>query len=134
MCLFCGGPKPESTSTIFKSEAEYYALGEAAKDVKFVYMLLTTMCLKVKLPIVVKVDNVGAIFMTENISTFGRTKHLDLRARYVNKMVDDKFIKFEFVRSGNNLADYLTKNVSGDIYERHVTSYIADKHKVIPKE
>ena len=49
-------------------------------------------------------------------------------------MVDDKFILFEFVRSGNNLADHMTKNVLGDIYECHMTSYIADKHKVIPKE
>ena len=94
-------------------------------------MLLTSMSLKVKLPIVVKVDNVGAIFMTENISTSGRTKHLDLRARFVNKMVDEKFIKFEFVKSGNNLADYLTKNVTGDIYESHITSYIGQKDKIV---
>ena len=92
------------------------------------------MSLKVNLPIVVKVDNVGAIFTTENISTSRRTKHLDLRARYVNKMVDNKFIKYEFVWSGNNLADFLTKNVTGDIYEKHVTSYIEEKNKVIPEE
>ena len=126
--------KSQKAIALSSSEAEYYALGEAAKDVKFVHMLLTSMSLKVNLPIVVKVDNVGAIFMTENISTSGRTKHLDLRARYVNKMVDDKFIRFEFVRSGNNLADFLTKNVTGDIYEKHISSYIAEKSKVIPKE
>ena len=126
--------KSQKALALSSSEAEYYALSEAAKDVKFVHMLLTSMNLKVNLPIVVKVDNVGAIFMTQNISTSGRTKHLDLRARYVNKMADDKFIKFEFVKSGKNLADYLTKNVSGDIYENHVTSYIAEKDKVITKE
>ena len=49
-------------------------------------------------------------------------------------MADDKFIKFEFVKSGKNLADYLTKNVSGNIYENHVTSYIAEKDKVITTE
>ena len=126
--------KSQRAIALSSSEAEYYALGEAAKDIKFAHMLLTTMGLPVKLPIIVHVDNIGAIFMTENISTSGRTKHLDLRARYVNKMVTDGFLKFEFVRSGNNLADYLTKNVPGDIYASHVTSFIADKSTITDKQ
>ena len=55
-------------------------------------MLLTPMNLKVKLNIVVKVDNVGAFLMTSNSSTSGKTKYLDLRARYVNKTADEMFI------------------------------------------
>ena len=89
--------KAQKLLALSSSEAEYYALSEAAKDVKFVHMLLITMGMRVELPIIVKVDNVGAIFMTENISTAGRTKHLDLRARYVNNLVEDGFMKFEFV-------------------------------------
>ena len=42
------------------------ALSEAAKEVKFIYHILVTMGIKVKTPITVKVDNVGAMFMAEN--------------------------------------------------------------------
>jgi hypothetical protein len=56
-------------------EAEYYALSEAAKDVKFVVMILETIGIKVKLPITIYCDNVGAIFMVENATETARTKH-----------------------------------------------------------
>ena len=55
-------------------------------------MLMPLMNLKVKLLIVVKVSNVGAFLMTPNSSTSGKTKYLDLRARYVNKTADEMFI------------------------------------------
>ena len=119
--------KAQKTLALSSSEAEYYALSEAAKDIKFVHMLLTSIGMKVVLPIIVKVDNVGAIFMTENISTSGRTKHLDLRTRYVNQMAANGFVKFEFVRSNQNKSDHLTKNVSGEIYEAHVDDFVRSK-------
>ena len=122
--------KGQKTIALSSSEAEYYALSEAAKDIKFVYMLLIKMKMKVKLPITVYVDNIGAIYMTENISTAGRTKHLDLRARYVNKLAEEGFLKFEFVRSKGNKADQMTKNVSGEIYELHINDFIIDKQKI----
>jgi hypothetical protein len=39
------------------------AMSEAVKEVKFMYYLLRDISIKVKLPIIVKTDNVGAIFM-----------------------------------------------------------------------
>ena len=41
------------------TEAEYIALSEVAKEVKFVYQELTSLGLKVKLPILVRVDNLS---------------------------------------------------------------------------
>ena len=55
--------------SLSSSEAEYIALSEAAKEIKFMYQLMTTMGLKVATPITVYVDNVGAMFMAENVST-----------------------------------------------------------------
>jgi hypothetical protein len=42
----------------------------------FVLQLLESMKIKVKLPVTVQVDNVGAIFMSKNTSTSNRTKHV----------------------------------------------------------
>ena len=61
--------KSQKSIMFSSSEAEYVALLEAAKEIKFVYHLLHSIGIQVKLPIVVRVDNVGAIFMSENTST-----------------------------------------------------------------
>ena len=70
--------KGQKSVTLSSSEAEYVALSEAAKEIKFVYQLLTGMGMKVKLPIVVCVDNLGAVFMSENVLVSQRTKLVKL--------------------------------------------------------
>jgi len=108
--------KAQRSVTLSSSEAEYVALSEAAKEVKFVYQLLTSIGIKVKLPITIRVDNVGAIFMAENNSTNGRTKHIDIRYRFVNEYVDDKFVEIVFVGTKENVADLFTKNTTGSVH------------------
>ena len=61
--------KSQRSVTLSSSEAEYVALSEAAKEIKFIAQIIEALGIKVKLPIIVQVNNVGAIFMTENIST-----------------------------------------------------------------
>lgn len=51
----------QRTVALSSSEAEYYAISEAAKEIKLVYQILDSMNVKVTLPIVVNIDNVGAI-------------------------------------------------------------------------
>jgi hypothetical protein len=50
-----------------------------------------------KLPIVVRCDNIGAIFIAENSSSGVRTKHIDTRYHFVREHVVDEFIKIKFV-------------------------------------
>jgi hypothetical protein len=119
--------KGQGSVTLSSSEAEFYALSEAAKDIRFVAQILLTMGIPVRLPIVVRVDNVGAIFMSENVSASSRTKHIDIRYNFVREFVADKFIKIIFMRTEENVSDGFTKNVSGDIYEKHCKEFIANR-------
>ena len=95
------------------------ALFEAAKEMNFIYQVLLSMGVKVKLPIVVRVDNIGAIFMAENVAVSQRTKHIDVRYRFVQEFVMDGFLRIIFVRTGDNDADIFTKNRSGERHEKH---------------
>jgi hypothetical protein len=45
----------------------------------------------------------------------------------VREFVEDKFIKIIFVRTDENTSDGFTKNVTGDIYERHCKEFIAER-------
>ena len=66
-CPIIWKSKQQVSVTLSSTEAEYVALSEAAKEIKFLYQVLQTLGITVTLPIIVKVDNIGAIFMAENI-------------------------------------------------------------------
>jgi hypothetical protein len=78
----------------------------------------------------VNVDNVGAIFIAENASATSRTKHIDVRYHFIRELIEDGTIKIVFVKSENNKADMFTKNVSGDIYDRHKRDFIIRKDEL----
>ena len=80
---FCGIPiawrsKGMKSVVLSTTEAEYMALSEVVKELKFIVQLLQTMSITVELPITVHVDNVGAIWLSNNRITGDRTKHIDI--------------------------------------------------------
>ena len=91
------------------------------------YQVLTSVGLKVQLPIVIRVDNIGAIFMSENVAVSQRTKHVDCRLKFVQEFVFDGFIKIIFVRTGDNDADLFTKNLGGDLFKHHAEKMMVKK-------
>jgi hypothetical protein len=117
----------QKTVALSSTEAEYYALSEAAKEIKFLLQVMESIGIEVQLPVLVHVNNVGAIFMAENASATSRTCHVDARYHFVREYVEDGIIKIIFVRSGLNRADGFTKNTSGEVYEKHKETYIAQK-------
>ena len=77
---FCGIPiawrsKGMKSVVLSATEAEYMALSEVVKEMKFIVQLLQTMNIEVELPITVHVDNVGEIWLSNNRTTSDRTKH-----------------------------------------------------------
>jgi hypothetical protein len=72
-------------------------MSEAFKETHFIYFLLKGLGVDVKLPIVVRYDNVGAIFMAENSSSGVRTPHIDTRYHFVCEHVEDELIKKLFL-------------------------------------
>jgi hypothetical protein len=78
------------------------------------------------LPITVKTDNAGAMFMSQNSSSGVRTRHVNTRYRFVQENLDDRIIKIEFIKSIDNQSDIFTKNVTQEIYERHVKMFLEE--------
>ena len=113
------------------SEAKYVALSEVVKELKFIIQVLETMKVNVKLPITVHVDNVGAIFMATNQTSSDRTKHVDVRYHFVREFIEDGVVKIKFVRSKENDADLFTKNVNGELYDKHSQKLVWSKSTVV---
>ena len=52
---------------------------------------------------------------------------MDIRTKYVNEYVEDGIIKIIFVQSGDNDSDIMTKNVNGDLLDKHAGKLIGNK-------
>ena len=83
-------------------------------------MILEFLGVKVKLPITVHCDNIGAIFLSYNAKISQRIKHIDTKYRHVGEYVEQGVAKIVFVRSEHNKADIFTKNTPRDVYLKHV--------------
>lgn len=57
-------------------------------------------------------DNQSAIAMSKNPVFHGRSKHIELRHNYIRDMVLKKEIYLDFINTGEQPADVLTKPVS----------------------
>ena len=83
------------------TEAEYVAVSEVVKEIKFLYQLLRSTEIKAPLPINITVENVGAIWLTNN------------SAHFVRSHVKDELATIVVVKSAENTSDIMTKNQQG---------------------
>jgi hypothetical protein len=119
----CWRSKSQKGVTLSSTEAEYVAMSEAVKEVKFIYDLIRDIGIEFEFPIIVKTDNVGAMFMAQNSSSGARTRDVDTRYHFVRENLDDGIIKIKFIKSVENQSDIFTKNVTQEIYKRHVEKF-----------
>jgi hypothetical protein len=84
----------------------------------------------VDLPIVVKTDNIGTLFMSENASTGIQTQHVEISYHFICENVKDRIVKVKIVRSVENDSDIFTKNVNRKIYEKHVKKFLVSIDKL----
>ena len=120
----CGCPiawrsKGQKNVTLSSTEAEYVAISEVAQEILFISGILEFMNIKVEHPIIVNVDNIGAIYLAQNAATGNRTKHIDTRYHFVREYIEQGILKVVFVRSAENDADIFTKNLPTYPYLKH---------------
>ena len=85
------------------------------------------MIILVKLPVMVSIDNIGAIFMLANVNATSHSKHVVMKYKYVNKYMEDGIVKIVCIKSAENYSNILTMNLSGDLHERHSEKIIGEK-------
>jgi len=124
-CLVAWKSKGQKHVTLSSTEAEFVAVSDVCTEIMFIRMILEFLGIRVKLPIIVHCDNIGAIFLSYNAKISQRTKHIDTKYRYVGEYVEQGVVKIVFVRSENNKADILTKNTSRDTYLKHVQELLS---------
>ena len=112
--------KKQNTVALSSCESETMAGTMVAKDVLFVNNLVEEVLGKEpEMPSYVYGDNVASLFLAQNNSVSQRTKHIDIRERFMGDLVKAGKVELRHIRSEDNPADINSKNVKIDAHERH---------------
>ena len=74
---------------VSSTEAEYTALLEVVKEMKFMIQLWQAMKIQVEIPTTVYVENVGAVGLSNNHTTSETTKHVHIRKPLVKEYQEE---------------------------------------------
>ena len=76
---------------------------------------------------IASIDHIGALLQGNNVAISDRTKHIDIRAKFVTQMCLDGFLKVIFVKSENNDSDIFTKNLPSELHREHARKMVSEK-------
>ena len=105
--------------TLSVTEAELAAVVALVQDMMYVYRVIKSIGLKVKLPMIVEMDNSGARDLANSWSVGGRTRHVDVRMFFLRELKEDGLVAFKHIPGTENEADIFTKNVDAATLHRH---------------
>jgi hypothetical protein len=101
----------QKTVALSTCEAEYVAAATAACQAVWLRRLLKELTGKESQPPALLVDNQPAIALAKNPVLHDRSKHIDVKFHFLRDCVDGGQITIEFVDTGRQLADILTKSL-----------------------
>ena len=63
------------------------------------------------------IDNQSTIALLENPVNNKRSKHMWVRHMWIREQVQNGLVRLQYVRTDENVADYLTKPLTGEKFE-----------------
>ncbi len=69
-------------------------------------------------PTVINIDNQAALSHLLNPMTTQKSKHIDIQFHFVREHIQTRTLKFEFIPTREQVADFLTKPVTPEVFAR----------------
>lgn len=113
ICMFIGESswrsKKQDTVSCSTAEAEFRAMALATKEMIWLARLLLEFRVPFQPPAYLYCDNTSALHIANNSVFHERTKWIELDCYKTREAIECGFLKTIFVKTGNQLADTLTK-------------------------
>jgi hypothetical protein len=112
--LMCGyvvawGSRLQPTVALSTMEVEYIALCAATQEVMFLRQLISEFSVVLKHTTSMMEDNKGCISYAKNSTTTSRSKHINVKMRFVRDIIRDNIIVVQWCSTHDMIADALTK-------------------------
>jgi hypothetical protein len=112
------------------TESELASATSCAQYLMYVKKYLESIGLEVELPMILEVDNKGAVDLINGYSTTGRTKHIDVRLYWLRDLKEKKIIKVVWCSGKDNEADLFTKNLGAVDFHKYADRLLRDISEV----
>jgi hypothetical protein len=116
----------QGSVTVDVTSAEFVSGTQCAQEMLFDMRVLESMGLKVKKPMILEMDNKGAVDLSKNWSVLGRTRYDCIRQSFLRELNEEGIITVKWIPTEENSADIFTKNCNGQAIEKHASAYIGN--------
>lgn len=105
--------KKQVVVSLSSAEAEYRAVSKTTAELTWLSRILEEFLVPVTFPITLYTDSQAALQLAKNPVHHERTKHIELDCHFVRDKILDGFINLLHVSTVEQLADILTKVLTG---------------------
>jgi len=116
----------QKTVALSSCEAELNAAVICVQDMIYQKNTLESIGLKVELPMVLEMDNKGAIDLINSFSVGGRTRHIDVKQCFLRELKEAKVLVVKWIVGSENEADMFTKNLDGPLFKRYAEQLLGE--------
>jgi Reverse transcriptase (RNA-dependent DNA polymerase) len=109
--------KKQNVVALSSAEAEFRGMSKGLCELLWLRKLMTELGYGPQEEMELFCDNKAAIDISHNPVQHDRTKHVEVDRHFIKNNLEEKIIRFPFVRSEDQLADVLTKAVSTKIFD-----------------
>ena len=121
-CPVTGKSGMQKTVALSVTESELNSGVSCAQDMLYIMRLLESMdFLKVKKPMILEIDNKGAVDISNNWSAGGRTRHIKMD--FLRDLKEEGIIKVIWIAGTENGEDLFTENLAGPAFNKHGSVY-----------
>ena len=120
--------------TLSTTESELVALIVVVQEILWLIKLFEGFDEKQVRPVTVFEDNVGTIAIAKHSQLSGRTKHIDLRHKFLQQEIESGAISVEYVETLRQIADILTKALPFPAFAKfrnHLVVVVEDVRKAL---
>lgn len=105
------GTRRQRTIALSTTEAEFMAIVAAIQESIWLKRLEKELIVNATYPLILFCDNKSAIHVATNNSYSSRTKHVDIKSKFISEAIKNNQIVLKYIETNNMLADILTKGV-----------------------
>jgi hypothetical protein len=116
----------QKTVTLSVTEAEINAVVLCVQDMLYAKNLIKSIRLKVKLPMILEINNKGAVDIINSFSVGGRTRHIDVRQCFLQELKEAKQLVVNWIPGSENSTDMFTKKLDGPLFNGYAEQLLGE--------
>jgi hypothetical protein len=119
--------KMQKFVTLSVTEAECVAAASCVQDMMYGKQFLESLGLKVKLPMVLHMDNKGGVDLYNSWSIAGQTRSIAVRLAYIRELKEQGILEIKWLKGNDNPVDIFTKNADGTTFKKHAKVFTGNE-------